>query len=209
MTLNCRPTYHAYWIIFLSLFLSSPDASAHGRTIFKEDGCIIEMGFFKAHFTAYQPITRNDEEFCNAIPDQQTETVFALHYLHNSLKDMPVDFRIIKDVNDIGRYVKWKDIEQLKGIERDTVFYQPPVIRPDAEFRAAYKFTEPGHYIGIFTTNHPTLDKTYHAVFPFQVGGYFNFGYIPFFVLLIILIELFYLYTNGNLASWFGKTGSD
>ncbi len=186
------------------LLIWGPDAIAHGGVSIEEDICVIQIGFFRAHFAVYQPQQSADQEFCEDIPGT-TDTVFVLNYLHNSLKHAPVDFRIIKDVNNLGRFAKWQDIAQLENIEEDTVFYQSPVIRPEAMFKAEYKFEEPGGYIGIVTAKYLANGKIYNAVFPFEVGGKTNFGTLQLFILLGVLIEIIYLYSNGVLARWYGK----
>jgi len=180
------------------------NVSAHGGVSIEEDICVIQIGFFTAHFAVYQPREAADKEFCEDLPDA-TDTIFVLTYLHNSLKHAPVDFRIIKDVNDFGRFAKWEDIVQLEDFEKDTVFYKPPMIRPEAMLNVEHKFEEPGGYIGIVTAKYLTNDKIYRAVFPFQVGVKTDFGYIQLFILLGVLIEIYYLYSNGVLTRWFGQ----
>lgn len=127
------------------------------------------IGFYTAHFTAYQPATSGNEEFCEDLPETG-ESIFVLDYLHDSLKEVPVDFRIIRDVTGSGRFAKWEDVEKLGDIEPHTVFYQPPLVRPDGSYRVSFEFAEKGAYIGIVTAGHPSNDKIYYSVFPFSVG---------------------------------------
>lgn len=187
-------------LLSLSLLLSSQAIFAHGGVFLEDDLCVIQIGFFKAHFTILQPETSANEEFCEDLPEV-TGTLFVLEYMHDSLKEMPVDFRIIKDVTGKGRAAKWEDVHQLGDIEKYTVYYQPPTIAPDAEFNAAYEFTEKGDYIGIVTTKQPGNEKIYRAIFPFQVDIY-RIGHLPLFITLILLVQLFYWYSNGTLQRW-------
>ena len=166
----------------------------------EDDLCVIQIDFFQAHFTIYQPQTRANKEYCEDIPDV-TNTVFVLDYLHNSLKEMPLDFRIIRDLKDLGRFATWEDISQIEDLDRETVFYRPPVKRPNAVFTVEYAFEEPGNYIGIVTTKHPTKDKIYRAVFPFEVGGT-GFGYLPLFIGLVILVQINYWVMSGGFGRW-------
>jgi hypothetical protein len=76
---------------------------AHGGVVFDEDLCVIEIGLFKAHFTIYQPESRASEEFCEDVPDV-SNSVFVMDYMHDSLREVPVDFRIIKDVQNRTLY---------------------------------------------------------------------------------------------------------
>jgi hypothetical protein len=152
------------------LLLVARPALPGGGVILRGDTCIIEIGFYDANFTAYQPDTSGNEEFCEDLPDLG-ETIFVLDYLHGSLKDVPVDFRIVKDTTGLGKFVQHEDILALENIDAITVFYQAPVVRPGGSFRAEHLFTERGDYVGIVTARHPSNDNIYNAVFPFTVGA--------------------------------------
>lgn len=170
------------------------NAVAHGGVSFDDDVCKLNIGFLEAHFTVYQPHSNGSKEFCEDIPDV-AKSVFVLDYLHDFLKEMPVDFRIIKDTNDLGIYARWDDIIALEDIENDTVFYQPPVKRPDGVLIVDYDFQQAGGYIGIVTARHPDKEKSYQAVFYFKVGGN-GYGYLPLFILLVILAQGLYWLSN-------------
>ncbi len=156
---------------------------AGGGLVLEDDVCIIRIDFYSAHFTAYQPNTSGNTQFCRDLPDTG-ETIFVLDYLHQSLKEVPVDFRIIKDVTGQGRFVKLKHVEAIGDIEQHTVFYQPPTVRPDASLKIEYDFVEEGAYIGIVTAGHPSKDTVYTTVFPFEVGGS-NFTWLASLFLLL------------------------
>ena len=191
-------TSQALFLLSLTLFPQS--IFAHGGVFIDDDLCVIQIGFFRAHFTVFQPQTSANEEFCEDIPDA-TETLFVLDYLHDSLKQMPVDFRIIKDVTGKGRAARWDDISKLDDIEEHTVYYQRPTTAPDATFNAEYEFKERGNYIGIVTTSQLGSDKIYRAIFPFKVGVN-SIGHLPLFIILILIVQLFYWYNNGTLQRW-------
>lgn len=143
-------------------------ALAGGGLILRDDVCIITIGFYDAHFTAYQPDTRGSEEFCRDFPDTG-ESIFVLDYLHSGLKLVPVDFRIIKDIEGLGQFVRWENVENIADLEEVTVFYRPPSIEPEGSYRVNYNFSEAGDYIGIVTAGHPTNDKIFNSVFAFSV----------------------------------------
>lgn len=185
-------------IVVTCLLGSARPALAHGGVLIEHDVCVIKIGFLKAHFSGYQPASRGAKEFCEDIPDVG-ESVFVLDYLHDFLKEMPVDFRIIEDVQDFGVYAKWEDILRLKDIEADTVFYQSPSKQANGVLTVDYEFNKAGGYIGIVTAQHPTEDKVYRAVFPFQVGGS-DYGYLPLFAALIIGLQLLYWWSTGKLT---------
>jgi hypothetical protein len=186
------------WLGLLYLVSWYADASAHGGVVLEEDLCVIELGFFRAHFTIYQPETRGSEEFCEDIPDV-TETIFVMDYLHDSMREVPVDFRIIRDVQDLGVFAKWEDVEKIEDIASATVFYQPPVTRRDAVFQVEHRFAEAGQYIGIVTTRHPTLERTYNTVFPFRVGGS-DHRVLALFIVLVVLIQGHFWISRGGAA---------
>lgn len=162
-----------------------------------EDICIMQIGFMQAHFTGYLPGVSGNEEFCEDIPEV-AGSIFVIDYLHDYLRQMEVDFRIIKDSHNLGVYARWEDIAGIEDLEKDTVFYQPPRIKSDGVLTAVYEFLEAGNYIGIVTAKHPEKRKTYNAVFPFTVGGT-NMGYLPWIICLAVFVQVFYWLSNGGL----------
>ncbi|MDX1555304.1 MAG: hypothetical protein R3212_04700 [Xanthomonadales bacterium] len=172
----------------------------HGGVVMEEDQCVIDIGLFRAHFTIYQPQTRASEEFCEDVPDLG-ETLFTMDYLHDSLRRMPVDFRIVRDVNDRRTYAAWEDVSAIEDLDAATVYYQPARIESGGALTTRYEFTEKGWYIGVVTTRHPDLDKTYRAVFGFHVGGQ-GLGYWPWLLLLAVLVQLHFWVSNGGFNRW-------
>lgn len=160
-------------LLLVSPWFSGANCLASGGVVMVGKTCTMHIDFYSARFTAYQPDTRGSEEFCESLPDIGP-TIIVLDYLHPSLKEVPVDFRIIRDVTGQGRFAKLEDVEALGDIEPLTVFYQPPLIRSDGSFKIEYDFVDAGKYIGVVTAGHPTNDNLYAAVFPFQVGGRSN-----------------------------------
>ncbi|MGH8558917.1 MAG: hypothetical protein ACRESZ_15980 [Methylococcales bacterium] len=174
----------------LLLILLCTKAAAHGGVMIEEDQCIIQFGFYKAHFTVYQPLTSRDKEFCEDLPDPGP-TLFVLSYLHNSLAKVPVDLRIIRNFTGLGRFAKWSDLEKIENLESYSVFYQAPALRPEGVLMIEHEFAEAGDYIGIVTARHPANDKIYRAVFPFQVGsGGFYYGLIGVTILGLALLQV-------------------
>jgi hypothetical protein len=176
------------------ILINSPNVSAHGGVGMEDDMCVISIGFLKAHFTGYQPLSNGTEEFCEDIPEI-AESIFVIEYLHDFLKEMQVDFRIIRDVNEIGVFANWNDVLAFENIESVTVFYRPPMIHSEGLLKVKYNFEKGGGYIGIVTAQHPEKEKMYHAVFYFQVGGS-GFSYVPLFIVLLVLAQGLYMYNN-------------
>jgi hypothetical protein len=180
-------------ILFISglVVTTSGNVLAGGGMVLEGDKCIIWIDFYSAHFTAYQPDNRGNEQFCQQLPDV-AETIFVLDYLHPSLKDVGVGFRIIRDVTGQGSFVKLKHVEEIEDIEQHTVFYQQPVIQQDASLKIVHHFKSEGSYIGIVTAGHPGNDTIYTAVFPFEVGGS-NYVFIFPVILFIGVVAFFWL----------------
>ena len=183
--------------LFASL-LSSQYASAHGGVAFENDLCVINIDFLQAHFTVFQPETRESDEFCEDIPDV-SRSVFVMEYLHSLLPEMYIDFRIIRDVNEVGKYATLEDVLAIEDLEAATVYYEPPRIEPGGFYTASYEFDAKGTYIGVVTADHPTEDRYYTAVFYFQVGGP-DLGTLPLFLLLLVLLQTGYWLSNGGWA---------
>lgn len=149
---------------------------AGGGVILQDDVCIIKIGFYEAHFTAYQPDTSGNKQFCEDLPDIG-QTIFVLDYLHDSMKEVPIDFRIIRDVTDLGQFVRPEDIEALGDLGEHTIYYHAPTVETDASLTVEPLLPAEGKYIGIVTAGHPTNNNIYTAVFPFEVGA-INISYI-------------------------------
>ncbi|MEQ8954621.1 MAG: hypothetical protein RL120_10850 [Gammaproteobacteria bacterium] len=190
--------------ILLLLGLASPNTGfGHGGVAFEDDLCVISINFLQAHFTVFQPQASDSEEFCEDLPEA-TDSVFVMEYLHRLLDEMYIDFRIIRDVNNLGRFARWEDVQAMGDLEEVTVYYQPPAIEPGGYYRASHDFAEDGTYIGIVTATHPTEARDYNAVFYFRVGGP-DLGTIPLFIALIILLQLGYWVSNGGYKRWQAK----
>ena len=185
-------------IVSVIFCLSANGVAAHGGVAFEEDLCLISIDYLKAHFTVYQPETRANREYCEDIPDV-SRAVFVMEYLHGFLEEMPVDFRIVRDINEVGKYARWEDVEAIMNLEAATVYYEPPRIEPGGYYTASYTFEEKGTYIGVVTAQHPTEDRVYNAVFYFQVGCT-DWGTMPLFAALLILLQTGYWLSNGGLA---------
>lgn len=181
------------------LVLAVTNANAHGGVVRNADLCLIQIGYLEAHFKIYLPRTRQHEEFCEDLPEA-TESVFIMEYMRSHLREIPIDFRIIRDVTGLGRFARLEDVTLIEDLDGATVFYQSATIEPDV-FTIVHQFKEAGWYIGIVTALPPDTDKIYTAVFPFKVGS-FNIGYWPFFIGLIILIQLIYWYMGGTMTRW-------
>lgn len=194
--ITCKPTFSRNLILAAILALLPGLSFGHGGVAFDGDNCVININFLTAHFTVFQPEGRGPEEYCEDIPDV-ARSVFVMEYLHDLLEELEIDFRIIKDVNDVGQYASWEDVLAIPDLEAATVYYEPPRIEQGGFYTASYDFQEKGTYIGIVTTQSPTEDRNYNAVFYFQVGGA-DYGTLPMFAGILVLLQLGYWVSNGG-----------
>jgi len=172
--------------VMLILISWASNCLAGGGVLLSDDSCIMTIGFYEAHFTAYQPNSSGDEQFCEDLKGMGN-TIFVLDYLHKSLSEVPVDFRIIKNVTNKGEFVQMADIMEIQDLDRFTVFYQKPIIKTNASYTVSHDFTEKGEYVGIVTAGHPTNNNIYSSVFPFSVGASnLSWPIIIFFGLILI-----------------------
>ena len=172
-------------------------AWAGGGVILQADACIIEIGFYRAHFTAYQPQTSGNTEFCEDLPDLG-ESIFVLDYLHDSLKLVPLEFRIIHDTTGLGEFVQIEDVQAIDDIEAITVYYRPPAIESNGSYRVNFDFLQKGDYIGVVSAGHPTNSNIYYSVFPFSVAA----TRYPYWILYLFVAGLFaYLIRYAYLSS--------
>ena len=184
-------------LLLLMVTLSATvDVEAHGSVKVEDDLCAIQIGYFKAHFKIYLPESREHDEFCEDLP-ASGEAVFVMEYIHPGLGDIPIDFRIIRDVTGMGRFAKAEHVEAIPDLDAVTVFYREATVEPDV-FTTLYRFSEPGEFIGIVTARPAPGEAPYLAVFPFEVG-FTGFGYWPAIVVLVLFIQLNYLYMSGRI----------
>lgn len=196
-------------MVMLLMLLSFPprDANAHGGVVAGEDLCIIEIGVFRAHFTIYQPRTRASREYCESVPDV-SQAVFVLDYMHDSLREVPLDFRIIRDVSGRTIYASWEDVLALGDLDPVTELYEPARVYPTGSMTVEHEFAERGWYVGIVTTRHPTLDREYQAVFGFHVGRQ-GLGWWPLILLVILLVQVHFWISGGGYARWKHARGEE
>lgn len=199
MTRSCLSAKLLCCSVALCLSLFAQGVDAHGSVGPEEDLCLVKIGYLKAHFKIYLPRTHGHEEFCEGVPEA-TESVFVMEYMHRSLGEMPIDFRIIRDVTGMGRFAKWEHVSMIGELDAATVFYQPATVEPDV-FTIVKNFDDPGWYIGIVTALPRDTGKTYIAVFPFEVG-FTGFGYWPYLAGFMILLQVHYWYLSGSLSRW-------
>lgn len=190
-------------IFFASLvaagLLSPIEAGAHGSVAAEDDQCLIEIGYYKAHFKVYLPGRKRHDQFCEDLPSAG-ESIFVMEYVHTGLSEVPIDFRIIRNVTGKGRFTRLEDVERIDDLDAVTVFHHPARAQPDV-FTVRHEFAEAGKFVGVVTLRQPGTGKIHTAVFPFDVG-FTGFGYWPLFALIAIMLQLNYLWMGGWFSRW-------
>tara|TARA_X000001036_G_C20483204_1_gene726575 strand:+ start:47 stop:694 length:648 start_codon:yes stop_codon:yes gene_type:complete len=189
-------------LVPLLILVFHQSAESHGSVTLEEDVCLLEMGYTSAHFKIYQTSSSGHKQYCEDIP-YVAESIFVMEYLHDSLKETPIEFRIIKDITNLGRFVKWDDIKliNLKEIELNTVLYQSPIKKNEGVFTIMHSFKEPGDYIGIVSVKNINQNLMYNAVFPFKVGNQGSIYWVLFLIVITIL-QINYFLMNGAINNW-------
>ena len=189
--------------IAVACLMPSAPSRAHGSVTPEDDLCIIRIGYYRAHFKIYLPRTKQHNEYCEDLP-ASGETVFVMEYEHSGLGDVPIDFRIIRNVTGQGVFTALEDVEQIQDLDAVTVFHHPPAIQPDV-FTVMHDFDAEGEFVGIVTASHPDSGKNYTAVFPFEVG-FTGLGWWPWFAAIAIFLQVNYLWMNGWFGRFFGRS---
>lgn len=165
------PSRFSIWIATFAGLIGAwlpASVSAHGGVVLEDDVCVINVGFYQAHFTIFQPRSRGHEQFCEDVPDAG-ETVFVLEYLHDGLAQLPLDFRVVRNTTGMGRFAGVDDVRKVPDLDAVTVFFRPAATTPDV-LTVLHDFAETGEFIGIVSANAADSDAVYTAVFPFEVG---------------------------------------
>jgi hypothetical protein len=186
-------------LLLLCCMLQAPLLLGHGSVTDEGDVCVIRIGFYTAHFKVFQPQTSRDTEYCEDLPDTG-ESVFVMEYVHKGLAEVPIEFRIIRDVTGLGRFARLDDVLALGDLEPFTVFHQRPVREPGV-FTVLHDFMEQDAFLGIVSVRHPETDELYQAVFPFSVG-FQGWGLWPLFIVLAVIAQLGYWVSTGAYARW-------
>jgi len=145
------------------------DTQAHGGVSIEDDLCIMTIGPYRAHFSGYQPKLRASEEFCEDIP-AVADAIIVLDFISQPLRAMQVDFRVIRDVNNIGVNATYEDLGSAADIDAATVAYRAAERYRNGNFDVTLNFDTAGSFIGILTATDADSGTEYVSVFPFAVG---------------------------------------
>ena len=185
-------------VLFL-LLCTTPNAFGHGGVSMEDDKCIMRIGLFRAHFTGYQPETRATQEICEEIPELG-KAIIVVDFVDKALRGYPVEFRVLRDVKNLGKRAQMKDLGDTAAIEDATLVKLDPKLYPKGTLTFEQRFEQRGWYIGLLRA-HDAAGHTVDSVFPFQVGVSHPWRYVPAFVLVLVLSLLIYRLTGRNLPA--------
>lgn len=151
----------------LASFVCSQIVLAHGGVGVIGNQCILTIGPYQMYFSGYQP-TVSGEEFCDDIP-AAGNTIIVLDFLQPALRQHDIDYRIIRDVNNIGTNASFKDLASVVEIQAETIFYYPAQQHKTGTFKFEYDFSD-GNYIGLVSATNVHTQKKHLSVFAFSVG---------------------------------------
>jgi hypothetical protein len=173
---------------FLVALIVTSGVYAHGGVSVENDTCIMSIGPYRAHFTGYQPAVRASQEFCEDIP-VVAKSIIVLDFISQPLRVMAVDFRVIRDVNNIGNNATFADLGAQSDIDQATVFYREPKQFPRGSVDVDLEFDQAGSYIGILTAVEESTTGTIEhiSVFPFSVGVTNWWGRLKWIVYSLVL----------------------
>ncbi len=172
---------------------------AHGGVSMEDDHCIMRIGAYRAHFTGYQPEKRSTQEFCEDIPELG-KAIIVIDFVDKVLRDQQVEFRVLRDVKELGKRARYEDLGEPSAIDAATLFKADARTYPKGTLTFEQRYERPGWFIGMLSTT-DAGGKTLHSVFPFQVGVSHPWRYVPAFVLVFVLSLLIYRLTGRNLPS--------
>lgn len=179
----------------LTLMASAPATLfAHGGVSMDNDICLMKLGPYRSHFTGYQPERRSTQEFCEDIPELGN-VVMVMDFMSDELRGMQTDFRIIRDVGNVGRSATEADIGTQEQVEKATVFYKSAEKYPHGTLSVAHKFPEEGKFIGIVTASGSGGEK-YVSVFPFAVGQRSYWRYVIILMIAMVVAVGVYRYST-------------
>ncbi|HEY8262421.1 MAG TPA: hypothetical protein VIG55_14505 [Methylosinus sp.] len=165
------------------LALAAPPASAHGRLGAAEGQCRLFIGPDYMKFTGYLP-DASKNEFCEDIPSTG-HMIIALDAEQDELREMAIDFRIVKDVG--GAEKENADLDAV------TVAYRPPRVYPTGTINFEHVFPEAGYFVGIVTATGPHGER-WVSRFPFSVGESFM-RTLPYYILMAMgVVGVFFAY---------------
>jgi hypothetical protein len=150
-----------------------------------QDMCLLFVGPDYMYFSGYQS-AKPRKRFCEDVPGVG-DTIFAMDFAQDQMREMKVDFRIVRDVGE--------DKEQ-DSLDDLTVAYLPPKTYPTGSVSLRHNFLQTGNYAGLVTVDGPHGEH-WVARFPFAVGRLYPVR-LPYYLLTAAVLLALLLYFWGR-----------
>jgi hypothetical protein len=181
-----------------SFFVGAPlTASAHGDMRRLQNACLLKIGPDFIYFTGYQPAV-SQRKFCEDIP-VTGDAIFALDYAQSEMRDMAVDFRILRDPRGGG------EPSAASAEPANTEAYLPPKRYPNGTLSFEHVFKESGNFIGVVTANGPNGEH-WVSQFPFSVGRLLS-AKTPYYLMAAAAMLALLLALSGGREDGDGRRG--
>ena len=160
-------------------------AFARGALVLNQDVCLLKVGPDYMYFSGYLSATPR-KRYCEDVP-ATGETIFAMDFAQDEMREMTTDFRIVHDVGEA---------EEQTSLDAITVAYLPPKTYPTGTVSLRHTFADTGNYAGIVTVDGPHGEH-WVARFPFAVGRPYPVR-TPYYLLTAAAVLALLLYFWGR-----------
>jgi len=170
---------------FLLIGLTPLSAYAHGGAAIEFDTCVVELGKYRMHFTAYQPATGGGTEYCWDLP-LPGHSILVFDFVNPEMKTKQAEFRVVETGTggDIAQSVR-------------TLAHSPPKIYETGSASLEADFEEGKKYAAVLTLSdvRPLVLKA-----PIQVVRQSTVGkpYLTIGLFIAVAGALYYFYVFRN-----------
>lgn len=156
-----------YKIVYAAIMLMVSTASwSHGGVMNEGNECKLRVGPYVMNFSGYQLNNNAPMQFCDDLPTTG-ESYIVLDFIDNKLRDMTVNFRVIK--SNTAALGTSEDGLVVDSELKETPFFEIPAKRyPYGTMKITQQFTEKGHFVGYVIVEGE--NEKFISRFPFSVG---------------------------------------
>jgi hypothetical protein len=123
------------WVAAGAALLGSSLAHAHGGVALELDTCVVEIGKYGMHFTAYQRAT-GGEEHCWDLPEPG-KTILVFDFVDTEMRSKPVELRVV-ETGEGGEIAVGGPIRTVA--ELPTKVYPQGSVTLESEFEAGKRY---------------------------------------------------------------------
>ncbi|MBV1882821.1 MAG: hypothetical protein KUG82_14385 [Pseudomonadales bacterium] len=155
----------------------------------KDDMCVIKLGSYKAHFSAYMPKLRGTQEFCESFPEIG-EAIIAVDFVSRELRDQRIQFEVVKDFTGKGAKATGKDLfgEHLAEYTKAIIHQDVGSFRKSGTLNFPVNLEEKGWYIGVMRIISDDNSVIAESVFPFEVEPSTIWRYFVLLSFVVVLV---------------------